>query len=196
MNVSGISGIRGIGGVEHTPGVGRVNTPQTELPVQDTVLPQGSVRLPGIGPYVVFLSEDGDRAEITRGLVKSAEAQEVCQTCENRRYVDRSDDASVSYQTPSKISPNMSAAAVAMHENEHVRNEQANAQRDGREIISQTVTLIYDSCPECGKHYVSGGTTKTTSVSKSDSDEGFTAEEISPNDGFTPNNISPDDEED
>jgi len=63
----------------------------------------------------------------------------------------------------------MAAAAVASHENEHVRNEQAKAHRDDREIISQTVTLTYDCCPECGRNYVSGGTTRTTSVSKSDS---------------------------
>jgi hypothetical protein len=95
-----------------------------------------------------------------------------CTTCESRRYVDQSDDASVSYQTPTKISAGMSAAAVAAHEQEHVSNERAKAHRDGREIINQTVTLTYDLCPECGRHFVSGGTTRTTSVGKSEPDDG------------------------
>ena len=94
-----------------------------------------------------------------------------CKTCESRRYVDRSDDSSVSYQTPTKISASMAAAAVASHEQEHVRNERSAADRNDREIVNQTVTLTYDCCPECGKHYVSGGTTRTISVSKAESDE-------------------------
>ena len=118
--------------------------------------------------------------EITgTGALEALEPQGSCYTCENRKYVDRSDDASVSFQTPTNISPGMAAAAVASHENEHVRNEQARADREGREIVSQTVTLTYDTCPECGRHYVSGGTTKTTSVSKSDSDD-TTAGETAP----------------
>jgi len=92
-----------------------------------------------------------------------------CETCANRKYVDGSDDSSVSFQTPTNISPNMAAAAVASHENEHVRNEQAKAARDDREIVQQSVTLHYDTCEECGRQYVSGGTTRTTSVSKGDS---------------------------
>jgi len=120
--------------------------------------------IPGIGdPQQTFIPEDG--------ALKALETQGVCHTCENRRYVDRSDDASVSFQTPTKISPNMAAAAVASHEQEHVRNEQARAHRDDREIVNQTVTLTYDTCPECGKQYVSGGLTKTTSISRSDSED-------------------------
>ena len=121
----------------------------------------------------LFFSIDGDRAEISYGLLEELKAQGVCSTCENRRYVDQSNDSSVSFQTPTKISPNMAAAAVASHEQEHVRNEQANALRDGREIVNQSVTLTYDTCPECGKQYVSGGTTRTTSISKSDSEDAF-----------------------
>jgi len=120
--------------------------------------------IPGFGdPEEAVITEDG--------ALKALEAQRVCHTCENRRYVDQSDDASVSFQTPTKISPGMAAAAVASHEQEHVRNEQAKAHRDDREIVSQTVTLTYDTCPECGKQYVSGGTTKTTSISKPESED-------------------------
>jgi hypothetical protein len=80
----------------------------------------------------------------------------------------------------------MAAAAVAAHEQEHVRNEQAKAYREDREIVSQTVTLTYDDCPECGRHYVSGGTTRTTSISRTDSeDENIGGDFISP-DGENP----------
>ena len=94
-----------------------------------------------------------------------------CKTCSSRKYVDRSDDPSVSFQTPSHISPGMSGAAVASHEQEHVRNEQGNARRENREIVNQTVSLTYACCPECGRYYVSGGTTRTTSVGKSEDED-------------------------
>jgi len=128
---------------------------------------------PSAGNNAVFMSIDGDRAEISYGLLEELKAAGVCHTCENRRYVDQSNDSSVSYQTPTKISPNNAAAAVAAHEQEHVRNEQANAHRDNRQIISQSVTLTYDTCPECGKQYVSGGTTRTTSKGKSESEDNY-----------------------
>jgi len=92
-----------------------------------------------------------------------------CKTCEERKYVDQSDDPSVSFQTPTSISPNMAAGAVAAHENEHVRNEKSSAEREDREIVNQTVTFTYACCPECGRNYVSGGTTRTTSVKKHES---------------------------
>jgi len=114
-------------------------------------------------------------------MLKALEPQGACMTCENRRYVDQSDDSSVSFQTPTKISPNAAGAAVASHEQEHVRNEQARAARDDREIVSQTVTLTYATCPECGKQYVSGGTTRTTSIGKSDSDDPVGNEDMNNN---------------
>lgn len=86
-----------------------------------------------------------------------------CQTCNNRTYQDGSDDMSVSYKNPTKIAPEQAASAVRSHEQEHVTNEQADAKREGREIISQSVTIHTSICPECGDVYVSGGTTRTTS---------------------------------
>ena len=100
-----------------------------------------------------------------RSVAQIASDQE-CQTCKNRRYVDVSDDPSVSFQTPTHISPGQSAAAVSSHEGEHVANEQAKADQEGREIISQTVTLKTSICPECKRVYVSGGTTYTLSMQK------------------------------
>jgi len=121
----------------------------------------------GAGPPV-SLSPKNSAASVSLDALKP---RGECKTCAGRRYVDKSDDPSVSYQTPTSINPNTSAAAVASHENEHVSNERGNAQREERQIVSQTVTLTYDSCPECGRSYVSGGTTRTTSVGSPDSGE-------------------------
>jgi len=89
-----------------------------------------------------------------------------CQTCEERKYQDGSDDMGVSYQTPTRIDPDMAASAVRGHEMEHVVREQAKAKREDRQVVSQTVTLHTDICPECGKVYISGGTTRTATASK------------------------------
>ena len=102
-------------------------------------------------------------AQLSQGM--GVENSTECRTCESRTYQDVSDDPSVSFQTPTRISPGQSAAAVASHEAEHVSNEQAKADRDGREIVSQTVTLKTSICPECKRVYVSGGETRTLSKS-------------------------------
>jgi hypothetical protein len=87
-----------------------------------------------------------------------------CETCKNRKYKDVSNDPSVSFQTPTRISPNAAASAVAAHEREHVAHETHKAEEEGREIINQTVTIKTGICPECHRIYVSGGVTRTTSV--------------------------------
>lgn len=99
-------------------------------------------------------------------LTQSKSAQEVmeegeCQTCKERKYQDGSDDPGVSFKTPTNIAPEQVASAVRGHENEHVVREQAQARQEGRKVVNQSVTLHNDICPECGKVYVSGGTTRT-----------------------------------
>lgn len=96
-----------------------------------------------------------------------------CQTCENRRYIDGSDDSGVSCQTPTKFTPESAAARVRGHEQEHVVRNQAKAEREGDEIVSQSVTLHTGICPECGKVYISGGTTETTIRKGSDKADKF-----------------------
>lgn len=101
-------------------------------------------------------------------------AQEVyeegqCQTCAERKYQDGSDDMGVSFQTPTKLSPDQAATAVRGHEMEHVVREQAKAQREDRKVVSQSVTLHTDICPECGRVYISGGVTNTTTAAKQES---------------------------
>ena len=85
-----------------------------------------------------------------------------CQTCKNRKYQDGSDDPGVSFKTATNIAPEQAAAAVRGHEQEHVVREQAKAQREDRKVVSQSVTIHTEICPECGDVYVSGGTTRTT----------------------------------
>lgn len=85
-----------------------------------------------------------------------------CQTCKERKYQDGSNDPGVSFKTPTNIAPEAAASAVRGHEQEHVSREQSKAQQEGREVVSQSVTIHTAICPECGKVYVSGGTTRTT----------------------------------
>lgn len=91
-----------------------------------------------------------------------------CETCENRRYQDGSNDPGVSFKTASKITGS-AEAAVRGHEYEHVNRNRAKAAREDKEIVYQTVTLSRAICPECGKSYVSGGETVTVTRSKQDS---------------------------
>ncbi|VDN46815.1 conserved protein of unknown function [Petrocella atlantisensis] len=89
-----------------------------------------------------------------------------CTTCASRTYQDQSDDASVSFQAPTQLSPSQAASAVVSHEMEHVSNEQADAKQEGKEVIAQSVQIFHSICPECGISYVSGGLTKTTTIGK------------------------------
>lgn len=98
--------------------------------------------------------------------IKEQYEGEKCETCENRKYQDGSDDSGVSFQTPTHIDPGDSASAVRGHEYEHVFRERAAALRENRVVVSQSVQLHTDVCPECGKTYVSGGVTRTTTANK------------------------------
>jgi len=84
-----------------------------------------------------------------------------CQTCKNRRYQDDSNDSGVSFQQPTQMNPLQASNMVKSHEMEHVRREQYKAKDEGRRIVSQSVQIKTDICPECGKTYVSGGVTRT-----------------------------------
>lgn len=99
-----------------------------------------------------------------KAVEKTLKRMEIkeCQTCKNRKYQDESNDPGVSFKTPTRVSPEAAAAAVAAHENEHVSHEQARARQEGRKIVFQSVQIYTSVCPECGRVYVSGG--KTTTV--------------------------------
>lgn len=119
------------------------------------------------------LPDDQAEAGQAENVEAAKSAQEVfeegeCQTCKERKYQDGSDDMGVSFQTPTNVKPEQAASAVRGHEMEHVYREQAKADREGRKVVSQSVTMHTGICPECGKSYVSGGTTRT--VTKADTD--------------------------
>lgn len=83
-----------------------------------------------------------------------------CQTCKNRKYQDGSDEM-VSFKTPGNISPEESYAKVMSHEQEHVSNARAEGSKSNKELVSATVSLKTAICPECGRAYIAGGTTRT-----------------------------------
>lgn len=122
---------------------------------------QGFQAMPFVGARPAATGMNGAGA-----LDKTNEIE--CQTCANRRYQDGSDDASVSFQSPTRINPHTAAATVMSHEREHVVNERTNAEREDREVINQSVSLKYSTCPECGKMYVAGGETRTTTKGKTE----------------------------
>lgn len=90
--------------------------------------------------------------------------EEECQTCEERKYQDGSDDPGVSFKTPGHIDADVAGSVVRGHEMEHVNREQAKAKLENREVLHQSVTLHNAICPECGKVYASGGTTRTVTA--------------------------------
>lgn len=128
-----------------------------------------------------------DRLELSENYKMSASpAKEAddgkCQTCEERKYQDESNDSSVSFQNPTNIAPNAVLGAVRAHEAQHVAHNSAKASKEGREVVSSTVTIHTGICPECGKIYVSGGDTRT--VTRSAENDRYSAGiENSDNDG-------------
>lgn len=126
-------------------------------------------------PLADLLGQE-DTPEGVQGVSKSPE-DEKCQTCEQRKYQDGSNDMGVSFKTPTRIAPEAAGAMVRSHEQEHVTRERAKAEREDREVVSQSVTLHTDVCPECGKVYISGGTTQTTTMSKPEPAESTGADE-------------------
>lgn len=169
----------------YVPGIGRAAEPGTPVEPVSPVSVVDADGTNGISSAIPFLRKGMDPAELAvrmriqytdpgkeqaEGPEGAQSAQETaeegkCQTCEERKYQDGSDDAGVSYKTPAHISPEQAASAVRGHEMEHVVRERAKAEREDRKVVSQSVTMHTGICPECGRVYVSGGTTRTTTAS-------------------------------
>ena len=137
------------------------------------VLQNGAPKLPGLPgqeEQIPGLPGQEEAGEAGLGAESAQDALEKgeCETCEKRKYQDGSDDMGVSYQTPTNIKPEQAASAVRGHEMEHVYREQAKADREGRKVVSQSVTMHSEICPECGKSFVSGGTTRTVTKAETD----------------------------
>ena len=119
-----------------------------------------ALQLPGAPDEEEGLVDGVDESKTAAEAVEETE----CQTCARRKYQDGSNDPGVSFKTPTAISADAAPAAVRGHEQEHVVREQAKAEREGRRVVSQSVSIHTDICPECGRVYVSGGTTKTVTA--------------------------------
>ena len=89
-----------------------------------------------------------------------ASSAKECQTCKERKYQDGSDE-NVSFKSAQHISPTSAGARVRAHEGEHVSNAYNKAKEDGGKVIQASVSIQTAICPECGRTYVSGGTTHT-----------------------------------
>ena len=83
-----------------------------------------------------------------------------CETCSSRKYKDGSDE-NVSFKSATHVAPEAAASRVRAHEQEHVNNAYSKAAKDNGKVLSATVSIHTAICPECGRSYVSGGTTKT-----------------------------------
>lgn len=85
---------------------------------------------------------------------------EECETCKNRKYQDGSDEM-VSFKAAQHLSPESAAARVRAHEQEHVSNAYTEAATKNGKVLRASVSIHTAVCPECGRSYVSGGTTNT-----------------------------------
>lgn len=97
--------------------------------------------------------------EIEKAGLKSTPTE--CQTCKERKYQDGSNEGNVSFKSAAHISPNAAGAAVRAHEGEHVSNAYTKAEQGNGKVINASVSIHTSVCPECGRTYVSGGTTNT-----------------------------------
>lgn len=104
--------------------------------------------------------EDPEKEKESKERMGIKDPAEECQTCKNRKYKDGSDEM-VSFKTPTHISPQSAAAAVRAHEQEHVSNAYSDAATKNGKVISASVSIHTAICPECGRTYISGGTTHT-----------------------------------
>lgn len=121
-----------------------------------------SVAMPGVSSNPeeegrVIIRNPGESTKKQAGK-KSSPAE--CETCKNRKYQDGSDE-DVSFKSPSHIDPNAAASRVRSHEQEHVSNAYKKAAENNGKVMSCNVSIRTDICPECGRTYVSGGTTAT-----------------------------------
>lgn len=110
------------------------------------------------------------KEETQKDGFRKKEPGEECQTCKNRKYKDGSDE-NVSFKAAAHISPEAAASRVRAHEEEHVANAYSKAEQKGGEVLSVSVRIETSICPECGKSYVSGGTTSTRIRYPADSQE-------------------------
>ncbi len=123
--------------------------------------PDADGKFPGIyGKKTPGKPEDPEKEKEENKLKGIKDPTQECQTCRNRKYKDGSNEM-VSFKTPTHISPDSAGAAVRAHEQEHVSNAYAKAALKGGKVLRASVSIHMAVCPECGRTYISGGTTHT-----------------------------------
>ena len=100
----------------------------------------------------------GDKDSIKKPGRRSAPKD--CKTCKERKYQDGSAE-NVSFKSPQHVSPESAGARVRAHEGEHVANAYSKAAQRGGKVVQASVSIQTAICPECGRTYVAGGTTRT-----------------------------------
>jgi hypothetical protein len=166
------------------PDIVRISSPAITIPVAPA--PGANPKGVDNGAYYVEISQQAremtalareGQAKVSSTAAASAPLQSSdarktgesgaieCQTCKNREYRDVSNDSTVSFQAATRVDPAAAESMVRAHEQEHVSHEQIRAKESGGEVVSQNVAIHYQICPECGKSYVAGGTTTTTTRS-------------------------------
>ena len=124
----------------------------------------GAMNYQYMNPGVTNISPTGANTGVdAAGKVETsggAKGATECQTCENRKYQDGSNEM-VSFKSAQHISPMASASRVRAHEQEHVSNAFTKAAQDNGKVLQASVTLKTAVCPECGRTYVAGGETTT-----------------------------------
>lgn len=120
----------------------------------------------GMAPYesaagnsVAAGTEDATNVSADKKAGRASSPAE-CETCKARKYQDGSNE-NVSFKSAAHVSPNAAASAVRAHEGEHVSNAYTKAAQNNGKVISASVSIHTAVCPECGRTYVSGGTTNT-----------------------------------
>jgi len=136
-----------------------MNQFQNEWKYQTAALP--NVTSAPVSPTAATDKVFGDAMGVSDKRAEKATPKGECQTCAERKYVDGSNEGNVSFKAPGHIAPEASAGAVMSHEKEHVANAKREGNKPGNELISATVSLKTAICPECGRSYVAGGTTRT-----------------------------------
>ncbi len=106
----------------------------------------------------VIIRNPGESTEKQAGK-KSSPAE--CETCKNRKYKDGSDEGDVSFKAAAHIDPKSAAARVRSHEQEHVSYAYQKAEKNNGKVVACNVSIHTAVCSECGRTYVSGGTTAT-----------------------------------
>ena len=122
-------------------------------------------------PYAEPVNPISPSKEI--GESEKLDGSKECQTCKNRKYQDGSNEGNVSFKTAAHVSPQAAGQAVRAHEGQHVSNAFKKAAQDGGKVLQASVAIHTAVCPECGRTYVSGGTT-TTKIKYSNEDNPYT----------------------